>query len=87
MDFNDVRLQYESLRDEIDGAIRGVLGGGRYILGPAVSAFEEAFARYCRSHDAIGVASGTDALVIDTAPLTLDKIVGHFAEKSKPRAT
>jgi dTDP-4-amino-4,6-dideoxygalactose transaminase len=64
MDFNDVRLQYESLRDEIDAAIRGVFGSGRYILGPAVSTFEEAFARYCRAQDAIAVASGSDALVI-----------------------
>src|SRR5215813_15139648 len=64
MEFNDVRLQYESLRDEIDAAIRRVLGSGRYILGPSVSGFEEAFARYCRTQDAIAVASGTDALVI-----------------------
>jgi dTDP-4-amino-4,6-dideoxygalactose transaminase len=64
VDFNDVRLQYESLRDEIDAAIQGVLGGGRYIFGPAMSAFEEAFARYCRAQDGIAVASGTDALVI-----------------------
>src|SRR4051794_11919749 len=64
MDFNDVRLQYEALRDEIDGAIQEVLGGGRYILGPAVASFEDAFARYCRAGDASAVASGTDALVI-----------------------
>jgi dTDP-4-amino-4,6-dideoxygalactose transaminase len=64
MDFNDVRIQYETLRDEIDGAIRETLNGGRYILGPAMVAFEEAFARYCRTQDGIAVASGTDALVI-----------------------
>jgi dTDP-3-amino-3,4,6-trideoxy-alpha-D-glucose transaminase len=64
VDFNDVRLQYESLRDEIDAAIQSVLGSGRYILGPVVSAFEEAFARYCRTQDAIAVGSGSDALVI-----------------------
>jgi dTDP-4-amino-4,6-dideoxygalactose transaminase len=64
VDFNDVRLQYESLREEIDGAIQNVLGGGRYILGPVVSSFEEAFARYCRTQDAIAVGSGSDALVI-----------------------
>jgi len=64
MDFNDVRLQYESLQDEIDRAIAGVLRGGRYILGPSMAAFEEAFARYCRAEDAIAVGSGTDALVI-----------------------
>jgi dTDP-4-amino-4,6-dideoxygalactose transaminase len=62
--FNDVQLQYESLSDEIDGAIRNVLAGGRYILGPSVLAFEEEFAHYTRAADAIGVGSGTDALTI-----------------------
>ena len=64
MDFNDVRLQYEALHDEIDGAIRAVFGSGRYVLGPAMAAFEEEFARYCRAADAIAVGSGTDALTI-----------------------
>ena len=64
MDFNDVRLQYESLRDEIDAVLREVLGSGRYILGPAMHAFEEAFAQYCGTADGIAVASGTDALSI-----------------------
>ncbi|HEY2383278.1 MAG TPA: DegT/DnrJ/EryC1/StrS family aminotransferase [Terriglobia bacterium] len=64
MEFNDVRLQYESLHEEIDGAIREVLNGGRYILGPAAAAFEQAFARYCRAEDGIAVGSGTDALAI-----------------------
>jgi dTDP-3-amino-3,4,6-trideoxy-alpha-D-glucose transaminase len=62
--FNDVRLQYESLFDEINGAIRDVLANGRYILGPAVHAFEEEFARYTRTAEAIAVGSGTDALTI-----------------------
>jgi dTDP-4-amino-4,6-dideoxygalactose transaminase len=62
--FNDVRLQYESLFDEINGAIRDVLASGRYILGPAVLAFEEEFARYTRTAEAIAVGSGTDALTI-----------------------
>lgn len=64
MEFNDVRLQYESLRDEIDDAIREVLNAGRYILGPVTSAFEQGFARYCRAEDGIAVGSGTDALAI-----------------------
>jgi len=64
VDFNDVRLQYESLRDEIDAVLREVLGSGRYILGPAMHAFEEAFALYCGTADGIAVASGTDALNI-----------------------
>ncbi len=64
MEFNDVRLRCESMRDEIDAAISNVLGGGRYILGPGVDAFEEEFARYCRCANGIALASGTDALTI-----------------------
>jgi len=64
MDFNDVRLRYESLRDEIDRAIGSVLSGGRYILGPLVETFEDEFARYCGAARGIGVGSGTDALKI-----------------------
>jgi dTDP-4-amino-4,6-dideoxygalactose transaminase len=64
MQFNDVQLQYESLRDEIDAAIRQALASGRYIFGPSMTAFEEEFARYTRSADAIAVGSGTDALTI-----------------------
>lgn len=67
MEFNDVRLQYEELSEEIHSAISGVLSSGRYILGPSVEAFEEEFARYCRSDSGIGVASGTDALRIALA--------------------
>jgi dTDP-4-amino-4,6-dideoxygalactose transaminase len=64
VEFNDVRLQYEALSDEIDSAVRRVFAGGRYILGPQMAQFEEAFARYCRAQDAVGVASGTDALIL-----------------------
>ena len=64
MDFNDVRLRYESLREEIDEAIGGVLTSGRYILGPAVQRLEEEFARYCGAAEGIGVASGTNALTL-----------------------
>ena len=64
MEFNDVRLQYESLRDQIDGAVSQVLSGGRYILGPSVQAFEDEFSRYCSAANGIAVGSGTDALTI-----------------------
>jgi dTDP-3-amino-3,4,6-trideoxy-alpha-D-glucose transaminase len=64
MHFNDVRLRYEALGDEIDHAIRQVLTDGRYILGPAVQAFEDEFARYCGAANGIGVGSGTAALSI-----------------------
>src|SRR2546428_52673 len=58
MDFNDVRLRYESLRDEIDNAIGSVLSGGCYILGPLVETFEDEFARYCGAARGVGVGRG-----------------------------
>src|SRR5438034_1351139 len=64
MDFNDVRLRYESLRDEIDRAVGGGLPGGAYILVPLVETFGDEFARYCGAARGIGVGAGTDALKI-----------------------
>jgi dTDP-4-amino-4,6-dideoxygalactose transaminase len=60
----DVKAQYEPLREEVREAIAGVLDGGRFILGPNVSAFEEEAAAYLGAAQAIGVANGTDALVL-----------------------
>ena len=64
MEFNDIRLQYEELSNEIQSAITQVLSSGRYILGPVGQAFEADFARYCGVSRGVGVASGTDALRI-----------------------
>ncbi|HZT50381.1 MAG TPA: DegT/DnrJ/EryC1/StrS family aminotransferase [Stellaceae bacterium] len=55
---------YRAARAAIDAAIRRVLDGGHYILGPEVEAFERAFAAYLGCGHAVGVASGTDALVL-----------------------
>ncbi|NLO90190.1 MAG: DegT/DnrJ/EryC1/StrS family aminotransferase [Clostridia bacterium] len=60
----DLRAQYLSLQEEINDAVRRVLEGGRYILGPNVEALEEEVADYCGTKYAVGVASGTDALVL-----------------------
>jgi len=56
--------QYQSRRDEIFEAVKRVLESGNYILGPEVVAFENAFARYCGAGNAVGVNSGTDALIL-----------------------
>lgn len=58
----DLTAQYESIKEEIDGAIAGVLESGQLILGPNVKALEEEIASYCGTKYAVGVASGTDAL-------------------------
>jgi dTDP-4-amino-4,6-dideoxygalactose transaminase len=60
----DVRAQYAPLLDELKERIAGVLDSGRFILGPQVEAFEAESARYLQARDAIGVANGTDALLL-----------------------
>jgi dTDP-4-amino-4,6-dideoxygalactose transaminase len=60
----DVKAQYAPLLDELKERIAAVLDSGRFILGPNVRAFEEEAAAYLGTEHAIGVANGTDALVI-----------------------
>lgn len=60
----DLVTQYFSIKEEIDSACQRVIESGRYILGPEVEAFEAEIAAYCGTQFAIGVASGTDALVL-----------------------
>jgi len=60
----DPHAGYLARRAEIDAAIKRVLENGRYILGPEVALFEEEFADYLAHPHAIGVGSGTDALVL-----------------------
>jgi dTDP-4-amino-4,6-dideoxygalactose transaminase len=58
------KAQYLAHKAAIDAAIQRVLEGGRYVLGPEVAAFEAEFAAYIGVAHGIGVANGTDALVV-----------------------
>jgi dTDP-4-amino-4,6-dideoxygalactose transaminase len=58
----DVRAAYLAQQAELDAAVAGVVRGGGFILGPEVEAFETAFARFCGTRRAVGVASGTAAI-------------------------
>ncbi|HWJ44218.1 MAG TPA: DegT/DnrJ/EryC1/StrS family aminotransferase [Gaiellaceae bacterium] len=60
----DVKAQYEPLLPRIREAVDGVLASGEFILGPNVGAFEREAADYLGVRDSIGVANGTDALVL-----------------------
>jgi dTDP-3-amino-3,4,6-trideoxy-alpha-D-glucose transaminase len=60
----DVRAQYEPLIPRIREAIDSVLESGDFILGPNVAAFEREAAGYLDVGNAVGVANGTDALVL-----------------------
>jgi len=59
----DLRFQLEGIRDEILKAIEDVVDSTRYIMGSNVSKLEEQIAEYCQTDYAIGVSSGTDALL------------------------
>ncbi|HYR91668.1 MAG TPA: DegT/DnrJ/EryC1/StrS family aminotransferase [Terriglobia bacterium] len=59
----DLKAQYATIRDEIRAAIDRVLESQRFILGPEVEALEQEIAAYSRCAHAIGVSSGTDAVL------------------------
>jgi dTDP-4-amino-4,6-dideoxygalactose transaminase len=56
--------EYRALKGEIDQAVQHALAAGQYILGAEVAAFETEFAAEMGVVHAVGVASGTDALVL-----------------------
>ncbi|SMB80457.1 DegT/DnrJ/EryC1/StrS family aminotransferase [Deinococcus hopiensis] len=60
----DLSPEIDELWDELNAAIQRVLRSGHFIMGPDVTAFEEEVAAYLGVRHAVGVNSGTDALII-----------------------
>jgi dTDP-4-amino-4,6-dideoxygalactose transaminase len=60
----DLKLQYATIREEALRVTSEVYDSQYFILGPRVDAFERDFAAYCQSKHAVGLSSGTDALLI-----------------------
>src|SRR5215471_15844643 len=60
----DLRAQYAPLRARIEQAIREVCDSQRFVLGPRVAQLERDLAKYSRTKHAIGMSSGTDALLV-----------------------
>jgi dTDP-4-amino-4,6-dideoxygalactose transaminase len=60
----DLKAQFQTIRDEIEDAVRRVLESQHFIMGPEVSGFEAEMARYCGVPHAVGCASGSDALLL-----------------------
>jgi dTDP-4-amino-4,6-dideoxygalactose transaminase len=60
----DLKRQYDTIKDRLDKAVLGVFQHGRFILGPEVHQLEEKVAILCNSKYGVGVASGTDALLL-----------------------
>lgn len=60
----DLQAQYKTIKEEIDNAIHQVLDSSVYILGPNVKKLENSIAEYTGVKHGIGVANGTDALLL-----------------------
>lgn len=63
--------QFHSHDSEITQAIRDVLESGSYILGPKLAEFEKKLSAYCGANFAVGVNSGTDAIVLSLKALNI----------------
>ncbi|MBN2419159.1 MAG: DegT/DnrJ/EryC1/StrS family aminotransferase [Deltaproteobacteria bacterium] len=88
----DLKKQYEKIREEVDTAVDDVCNSQQFILGPNVEKLEIEIAEYCGCRYAVGVSSGTDALLISlmsagvgpddiviTTPYTFFATVGAIA--------
>ena len=67
--FIDLVAQYDTIRDTVRSAVDRVFSNQAFVLGDEVSAFEDAVAEYCDSREAVGCASGTDALMLSLLAL------------------
>lgn len=64
MQFIDLQAQRRRIEDKINAAIKKVIEEGRYVMGPEVAEFEQRLAVHGDARRAVGVANGTDALVL-----------------------
>lgn len=69
MKFFDLKKQYQSIKKEIDRAIKNVLESGQFVGGMEVEKFEKYIAKFCGIKYAISVNSGTDALFLSLKAL------------------
>ena len=69
----DLVAQYRTIRDEVRAAVAEVLESQRGVGGPQIVALEKAGAEYCRCRHAIGVSSGTDALLVSLMSLDIGR--------------
>ncbi len=67
----DLKAQYKTIKDEVDRAIKEVCESQKFALGPAVARFEQNAAEYCGCKFAVGVSSGTDALLVSLMALEI----------------
>lgn len=74
----DLKKQYQAIKDEIDNKMREVVASQMFILGEEVKALERELAEYSGAQDAVGVTSGSDALIVSLMALGIgsgDKVI------------
>jgi dTDP-4-amino-4,6-dideoxygalactose transaminase len=69
--FADLKTQYLRIKSEVDQAVHNVFAGGQFIGGKFVDQFESAFAGLMGTKNCIGVANGTDAILVAIRSLGL----------------
>lgn len=69
MPYVDLAAAHRPLRQQLLDAVASVIDSGQFVLGPQVSAFEEAMATLCGTKFAVAVNSGTDALTLSLLAL------------------
>ena len=67
----DLQAQYASIRDGVREAVDRVFQSQHFVMGPDVAALEAEVAGYCQTKQAIGCASGSDALLLALMALDL----------------
>ena len=88
----DLKAQYAGIRDEVRSVIDEICDEQQFIFGPRLAALESHVAEYCGVPQAVGVSSGTDALLVSlmalgvkagdavvTSPYTFFATVGSIA--------
>jgi len=60
----DIPASYKEILEDVEKSISGVIRSGQFILGPIVEKLEKQIATYCGTKYAVGVSSGTDALLV-----------------------
>jgi dTDP-4-amino-4,6-dideoxygalactose transaminase len=73
----DLKAQYATLRDEIEPVVKKVIEDQWFIMGPEVAGLEEEVAAYCGAKHAIGVASGSEAILIALQAMDIGCGGGH----------
>ncbi|MCF7893383.1 MAG: DegT/DnrJ/EryC1/StrS family aminotransferase [Candidatus Omnitrophica bacterium] len=77
----DLKPEYEFLKKDIDKQLKSCLSSQQWVLGPKVKEFERKAAKYLGINYAVGVASGTDALLIGLRALALSLKKKEFFNK------